>query len=299
MKWTLIAPPSDSGERIDTLLARCGTHSRSALARMLEEGRVSCDGARAAKSRKLYGGETVEVELPEPSPSRALPEDIPIDVLYEDGDLLVVNKQRGLVTHPAPGHPGGTLVNALLRHCEGRLSGVGGELRPGIVHRIDKNTSGLIIAAKNDFAHRRLSASLASRDISRVYMAVAAGYLDPPEGLIDAPIGRHPTKRARMAVVSGGRPARTRYRVLERLNGCCLLRCELETGRTHQIRAHMAHVGHPLMGDPVYGGRPVKGIEGQMLHACELSFSHPRDGRPMRFTAPPPEEFSRAADMLR
>ena len=285
----------ESGERIDALLARSLPElSRSAAQRLIEEGRVTLDGRPVKKNRKTEPGEEYEVELPEPELPEPVPEDIPLEVVYEDADLIVVNKPRGLVVHPAPGHPDGTLVNALLYHCGASLSGVGGQLRPGIVHRIDKDTSGLIIAAKNDFAHLALSAQLADRSLSRVYEAVARGEFREDSGTVDAPIGRSPTDRKRMAVTEkNSRPAVTHWEVLGRYRGYTHIRCRLETGRTHQIRVHMAHIGHPLLGDMVYGNlkKPERGLEGQCLHARELKFIHPRTGERVVLTTQLPGYF--------
>ena len=284
----------ESGERIDALLARSIEGlSRSAAARLLESGCVTLGGAPVAKNHRTAAGERYEVELPEPEPPAPEPQDIPLDVVFEDDDVIVVNKPRGMVVHPAPGHPDGTLVNALLWHCGDSLSGVGGERRPGIVHRIDRDTSGLIIAAKNDFAHLALSAQLADRSLSRVYEAVAAGAFREDSGVVDAPIGRHPTDRKRMAVTEkNSRAAVTRWEVIARYSGYTHIRCVLETGRTHQIRVHMAYIGHPLLGDMVYGRKkPEKGLEGQCLHARELKFIHPRSGEAVRLTTELPDYF--------
>ena len=258
------------------------------------------NGRPAAKSLKLSGGETVLVSLPEPEPTAAQPQDIPLDVVYEDEDVIVVNKPKGLVVHPAPGHPDGTLVNALLHHCGGSLSGVGGVLRPGIVHRIDRDTSGLIAAAKNDFAHQRLAAQLQDHTLARTYECIVVGNLREDSGTVDAPIGRCPTDRKKMAVVPGGRPAVTHWEVIARYPGFTHVRCRLETGRTHQIRVHMAHIGHPILGDTVYGAKkPVPGLQGQCLHAVGLRFLHPRTGRPVELSCPLPEEFQRQLALLR
>ena len=293
---TLTAGP-DGPARLDAFLAaRAPELTRSAAARLIEEGRVLVNGRPAAKSLKLSGGETVLVSLPEPEPTAAQPQDIPLDVVYEDEDVIVVNKPKGLVVHPAPGHPDGTLVNALLHHCGGSLSGVGGVLRPGIVHRIDRDTSGLIAAAKNDFAHQRLAAQLQDR----TYECLVVGNLKEDSGTVDAPIGRHPSDRKRMAVVAGGRPAVTHWEVIARYPGFTHVRCRLETGRTHQIRVHMAHIGHPILGDTVYGAKkPVPGLQGQCLHAVGLRFLHPRTGRPVELSCPLPEEFQRQLALLR
>ena len=292
----------ESGERIDALLARSLTElSRSAAQRLIEEGRVTLDGRPVKKNKKTEAGEVYELELPEPVLPEPLPKDIPLEVVYEDADLIVVNKPRGLVVHPAPGHPDGTLVNALLYPCGASLSGVGGELRPGIVHRIDKDTSGLIIAAKNDFAHLALSAQLTDRSLSRVYEAVARGEFREDSGTVAAPIGRPPTDRKRMAVTEkNSRPAVTHWEVLERYRGYTHIRCRLETGRTHQIRVHMAHIGHPLLGDMVYGNlkKPERGLEGQCLHARTLKFVHPRTGERVELTSELPEYFKEILNSL-
>ena len=267
----------ESGERIDALLARSVEDlTRSQAQRLLDSGAVTLAGAPVKKNRKSAAGEVYAVALPEAAEAALTAQDIPLDVVYEDADVIVVNKPRGMVVHPAPGHPDGTLVNALMFHCGESLSGIGGERRPGIVHRIDKDTSGLIIAAKNDFAHLSLSAQLADRSLSRVYECVVRGRLREPSGTVDAPIARHPADRKRMAVVPGGRNAVTHWEVIARYNGYTHLRCILETGRTHQIRVHMAHIGHPLLGDEVYGRGAEKGLAGQCLHARELKFIHPR-----------------------
>ena len=253
----------ESGERIDALLARLVPElTRSAAQRLLEEGLVTLGGVPVKKNRRTEPGEVYAALLPEPELPEPEPQDIPLDIVYEDADVVVVNKPRGMVVHPAPGHPDGTLVNALLWHCGESLSGVGGERRPGIVHRIDKDTSGLIIAAKNDFAHLALSAQLADRSLSRVYEAVARGEFREEAGTVDAPIGRHPTERKRMAVTErGSRPAVTHWEVIARYRGWTHIRCRLETGRTHQIRVHMAYIGHPLLGDMVYGAKkPERGL---------------------------------------
>lgn len=285
----------ESGERIDALLAHSLSElSRSAIQRLLEEGRVSVDGRPLKKNHKCRAGECYEISLPQPEISELVAQDIPLDVVYEDEDLIVVNKARGMVVHPAPGHADGTLVNALLHHCAGSLSGIGGEQRPGIVHRIDKDTSGLLIVAKNDFAHQALSAQLSDRSLSRVYEAVVRGNFREDEGIIDRPIGRHPTDRKRMAVTEkNSRHALTHWRVLERYRGYCHVQCRLETGRTHQIRVHMASIGHPLLGDFVYGApSPEKGLEGQCLHARELKFIHPRTGEAVHLMTELPEYFT-------
>ena len=294
----------ESGERIDALLARTLEGlSRSAAQRLLEEGRVTRedDGKALRKSDRVQAGDRITVVLPELAEDLPLiPQDLPLDVVYEDGDLIVVNKERGMVVHPAPGHPDGTLVNALLWHCGDSLSGIGGEKRPGIVHRIDKDTSGLLIVAKNDFAHQALSAQLQDRSLSRVYEAVVRGRLRTDSGTIDRPIGRHPTDRKRMAVnEKNGRPAVTHWNVLARYAAYTHVRCRLETGRTHQIRVHMASIGHPLLGDGVYGSPcPEKGLEGQCLHARELKFIHPRTGEAVHLATGLPAWFTEVLSRL-
>ena len=290
----------ESGERIDALLARMLPQlSRSAAQRLLEEGRVLLDGKPVRKNYRCAAGDSFLLSLPEVEEVPLVPQDIPLDVVYEDGDVIVVNKPRGLVVHPAPGHPDGTLVNALLFHCGDSLSGIGGEKRPGIVHRIDKDTSGLLIVAKNDFAHQALSCQLSDRSLSRVYEAVVRGNLREDAGTVDRPIGRHPTDRKRMAVVSGGRPAVTHWEVLARYRGYTHIRCRLETGRTHQIRVHLASLGHPLLGDAVYGApAPDKGLTGQCLHARELKFLHPRSGDPVRLETELPDYFTEILSRL-
>ena len=283
-----------AGERLDSFLAKSLPElTRSAAQRLIESGRVAVDGRPAVKSYRLSGGEAVSVILPEPDPLDAAPQAIALDVVYEDGDVIVVNKPVGMVVHPAPGHPDGTLVNALLHHCGGSLSGVGGALRPGIVHRIDRDTSGLIIAAKNDAAHQALSAQLQDHTLARTYEAVVTGNLREDRGTVDAPIGRHHTDRKRMAVTDrGGKRAVTHWEVIERFPGLTYVRCRLETGRTHQIRVHMAHMGHPVYGDTVYGAKkPVPGLTGQCLHAAGLRFVHPRTGETVEATCPLNEEF--------
>ena len=266
--------------------------TRSAAQRWLEEGRVTLDGKPLKKNARLQAGDVVVLSPPQPEPIDVMPQDIPLDVAYEDDDVIVVNKPVGMVVHPAPGHPDGTLVNALLYHCGDSLSGVGGALRPGIVHRIDRETSGLMIAAKNDGAHQALAAQLQDHSLARTYECIAVGGFREDAGTVDAPIGRHPTDRKKMSVVAGGRPAVTHWEVLERFPGFCRLRCRLETGRTHQIRVHMARLGHPILGDAVYG-KAVPGLQGQCLHASALRFLHPRTGEPVELRCPLPEEFQR------
>ncbi len=301
METILTAEASAAGERLDRYLAGAVEGlTRSAAAKLLEEGQVTLGGKPLGKNYRLQGGEVLTVSLPEPEPAEALPQNIPLDVVYEDADLIVINKPVGLVVHPAPGHPDGTLVNALLFHCAGSLSGVGGALRPGIVHRIDLDTSGLLVAAKNDFAHLSLSAQLQDHSLRRTYEAVVVGNVREDRGTVDAPIGRHPTDRKKMAVTDkNSRPAVTHYEVLRRYPGYTYLRCRLETGRTHQIRVHMAYIGHPLYGDTVYGAKKgAADMTGQCLHAVALDLTHPRTGERMHFTCPLPEEFTRLLQKL-
>ena len=290
----------DTGTRLDSFLSRrVEGLTRSAAARLLAEGCVTCDGAVPGTSDRRAGGEELCVILPEAEEPEAVPQDIPLDVVYEDEDVIVVNKPVGMVVHPAPGHPDGTLVNALLHHCGDSLSGIGGEKRPGIVHRIDRDTSGLIIAAKNDAAHLALAAQLADHTLARTYECLAVGNFRQDSGTVDAPIGRSRSDRKKMAVVAEGRPAVTHWEVLARYPGVTHLRCRLETGRTHQIRVHLAYIGHPILGDTVYGTRkPVPGLTGQCLHATGLRFLHPRTGCPVELTCPRPEEFERMLTKL-
>ena len=298
---TLQPNKEDAGKRIDAWIsAQLEDMTRSAVQRLLEEGRITLNGKVPAKNYKLNGTETLEIALPDPVPVDVIPQNIPLDVVYEDEDVIVVNKPKGLVVHPAPGHPDGTLVNALLYHCGDSLSGIGGELRPGIVHRIDRDTSGLIIAAKNDFAHQKLSAQLQDHSLARVYHCVVTGNLKEDSGTVTAPIGRHPVDRKKMAVVADGRHAVTHWRVLERFGGFTYVECRLETGRTHQIRVHMAHTGHPLLGDTVYGNKkPVPGLQGQCLHAVGLRFLHPRTDVPVELACSLTEEFEKQLQKLR
>jgi 23S rRNA pseudouridine1911/1915/1917 synthase len=291
----------ESGDRVDALLARSVPGlTRSAAQRLIAAGFVLLDGGALKKNYRCAAGDEFEVTLPPPEDAPLLPQNIPLDVVYEDGDVIVVNKPRGMVVHPAPGHPDGTLVNALLFHCGDSLSGIGGERRPGIVHRIDKDTSGLIIAAKNDFAHQGLAAQLSDHSLARVYECVARGRVKDNAGAVDAPIGRCPADRKRMAVTEkNSRPAVTHYTVLSRYRGYTLLECRLETGRTHQIRVHMAHIGHPLLGDYTYGApSPDKGLAGQCLHARELRFVHPRTGESVQLETAMPEYFTEVLSRL-
>lgn len=291
----IIITAKESGERLDALLARSiDGLTRSAAQRLLDSGAVTLGDAALKKNYRTREGEEYAIILPELSDVPLIAQDIPLDIVYEDDDVIVVNKPRGMVVHPAPGHPDGTLVNALMFHCGDSLSGIGGERRPGIVHRIDKDTSGLLIAAKNDFAHQALAAQLADRSLSRVYEAVVRGRMREGEGTVDRPIGRHPTDRKRMAVTEkNSRPARTDWSVIARYNGYTHIECRLHTGRTHQIRVHMASLGHPLLGDFTYGApSPEKGLEGQCLHARRLRFVHPRTLEHIELTSALPQYFT-------
>ena len=297
--YTIIA--QESGERIDALLAQeIDEITRSQAARLINEGAVTLRCSPVKKNHRVTAGEVFVVEVPEPEETEIVAENIPLDIAFEDDDLIVVNKPRGMVVHPAPGHPNGTLVNALLWHCGDSLSGIGGEKRPGIVHRIDMDTSGLLIAAKNDYAHRFLSAQLADHSLSRTYEAVVCGRMHDDEGIIDAPLGRHPSDRKRMAVTErNSKNAVTHYEVIARYDGYTHIRCRLETGRTHQIRVHLAYIGHPLLGDMVYGRkRAEKGLEGQCLHARTLRFIHPRTNELCEVTSELPEYFTQLLSRL-
>jgi 23S rRNA pseudouridine1911/1915/1917 synthase len=310
---TELVAGDDAGGRLDAWLAGRLDVSRSRAAQWIEEGRVTLNGAVPKKRDPPQPGDRVVVRLPPPEPSALVPEDIPLAIVHQDADLLVIDKPPGLVVHPAPGNRSGTLVNALL-HAVGDLSGIGGVLRPGIVHRLDRDTSGLMVVAKHDAAHRALADALKARRITRAYLAAAWGHLAQDEVRVDAPIGRHPTERKRMAVVEGGRPARTRFRRLERWRAADLLRAELDTGRTHQIRVHLLHLGHPVVGDRTYAPERHRAFSGpdrawaaglakrvprQFLHAAELRFTHPRTGRPMEFHAPLPPDLAAAAEWAR
>ena len=282
----------EDGLRLDRFLADVLEElSRSQIQRLLEEGAVRRDGRPVRKSDRTAAGTRYEVEVPPPKELGILPENIPLDVAYEDGDVIVINKPKGLVVHPAAGHWSGTLVNALLYHCRD-LSGIGGTLRPGIVHRIDKDTSGLLIAAKNDFAHQALAAQLKDHSLARTYEAIVCGSVREDRGTVSAPIGRSPADRKKMAVVPDGREAVTHWEVVGRYRGYTHLRLRLETGRTHQIRVHMAWRSHPILGDTVYGHKkPELGQSSQCLHARALTVRHPRTGEPVTVTCPLPDYF--------
>ena len=275
--------------------------TRSYLQKLLKDGSVQMNGKPVKASTKTAVGAVIALTIPEPEEPEILPENIPLDILYEDSDVILINKPKNMVVHPAAGHYTGTLVNALMYHCRGDLSGINGVLRPGIVHRIDKDTTGVLIVCKNDRAHNALAEQLKEHSITRKYRAIVCGNLKEDEGTVDAPLGRHPQDRKKMAIVrSGGKRAVTHYRVLERFGNDTYIECQLETGRTHQIRVHMASQGHPLLGDEIYGRAksPFK-LEGQTLHAMVLGFIHPTTGEYMEFEAPLPEYFEKLLEKLR
>lgn len=296
-----ISVQCDRAARLDVFVAEAADVTRSRAESLIKEGRVQADGSIQRKAGyRLREGSEVRIEIPEAAPASVEAEDIDLNILYQDADVAVVFKPSGMVVHPAAGNESGTLVNALLKHLD-NLSGIGGEIRPGIVHRIDKDTSGLLLVAKNDRAHVSLSEQIRAHAVHRAYQAILIGGMKDDEGFVDAPIGRHPTDRKRMAIVPDGREARTNWRVLERLRGATLIEARLTTGRTHQIRVHMASVGHPVLGDPVYGPKkspyPVTG--GQLLHAYRIGFVHPSTGEEMRFEAPPEPRFQHWLEKLR
>ena len=294
--------PEEAGIRADRYLAEhLPGYSRSYLQSLMEKQRLTIDGKPAKAGRKLRAGEMMGISVPEPEEPEVLPEEIPLSILYEDDALLVVDKPKGMAVHPAPRHPDGTLVNALLAHCRGSLSGINGVLRPGIVHRIDKDTTGALIVCKTDEAHRSIAAQLEVHSITRRYLGIVTGVPEETEGTVTGNIGRDPKDRKKMAVVrEGGKPAVTHYRVLEVFRGFALCEFELETGRTHQIRVHMASRRHPLLGDAVYGGANSRyPLEGQTLHAMVIGFVHPVTGAYMEFRAPLPDYFEQLLKKLR
>ena len=291
-KVMLCCPAEAAGSRIDKYISdNIAELTRSAVQGLISGGQVTADGKTVSKNYKIRGGEEISVEIPDPQPMDAVAEDIPLDIVYEDDDLLVVNKPKGMVVHPAHGNYNGTLVNALLHHCGDSLSGINGVIRPGIVHRIDKDTSGLLIVAKNDKAHIHLAEQIKVHSFTREYEAVACGHFKETEGTVDAPIGRHKTDRKKMCVTTeNSRNAVTHYSVIKQYGGYAHVRLRLETGRTHQIRVHLSYIGHPVLGDGVYG-KTYKGIEGQCLHARKIGFIHPSTGEYMEFTSPLPDYF--------
>lgn len=296
MKFELIVPDESTGKRIDKFLSEnIDGYSRSFISGLIDEGKVFVDRKAVSKSFKVSCGHQVEIDFDEPTEPLAEPEDIPLDIVFEDEHLLVVNKPKGMVVHPAAGNYTGTLVNGLMYHCKGNLSGINGVLRPGIVHRIDKNTSGLLVVAKSDIAHNSLSEQLKEHSITREYHAVVYGHLKSENGTVDAPLGRHSIDRKKMCVTEkNSKKAVTHYEVLEEFRDFTYVKCVLETGRTHQIRVHMAYIGHPLAGDDVYGPKKViTELEGQCLHAAKLGFNHPVSGEYMEFESPLPEIFEK------
>ncbi len=287
------------GCRLDVFVAEAAKLSRSRVQSLIDDGLVCVNDVTVPKRTKLKSGDNVTVTVPLPELIEAVPQDIPIDIVYEDDSLLVVNKPQGMVVHPAAGNPDGTLVNALMFRLQGRLSSINGKLRPGIVHRIDKDTAGLLIVAKTDSAHAVLAEQIAAHSFERHYEAVVRGTPKEEKGTVDAPIGRHRTDRKRMAVVADGRNAVTHYNLLEKYKGFSHLRLRLETGRTHQIRVHMAHIGHPIAGDSVYGGPPLAGLKGQCLVAKHIGFVHPTTGKFLEFEAETPDFFAGTLEHLR
>lgn len=301
---------ADRGKRLDAFCAETAGITRSAAARLIEDNCITVCGRQEAKKYAVKTGETIEISLPECRESDALPENIPLNIVFEDDDIIVINKPKGMVVHPAPGNYSGTLVNALLYHCRDSLSGIGGVMRPGIVHRIDKDTSGLLVVAKNDDAHNILSEELKYHGIEREYRALVVGGFKDDFGTVNYPIGRHPIDRKKQAVILSGdhtaREAITHYEVLERFGGVSYLALKLETGRTHQIRVHMSYTGHPLLGDEVYAKNKTQFekkhpalFSGQALHAKKLTLTHPKTGERMSFECPLPDEFEKALEILR
>ncbi|MDY5021737.1 MAG: RluA family pseudouridine synthase [Blautia sp.] len=298
----IMVDASESGIRIDRFLAsKCGDLSRSYLQKLLKDQQVLVNDKECKANYKVQAEDRICLFLPQLTEPDILPEDIPLDILYEDEYVLVVNKPKGMVVHPSAGHYSGTLVNAVMAHCHGNLSGINGIMRPGIVHRIDKDTTGALLVCKNDASHRDLAEQLKEHSIKRRYRAVVSGNLKEDQGVIDAPIGRHPVDRKKMAVnYKNGKEAVTHYKVLERFGNATYVECRLETGRTHQIRVHMTSIGHPLLGDEVYGsGKNPYHLQGQALHAMVLGFVHPATGEYMEFTAPLPEYFVKLLFTLR
>ena len=289
------------GERLDAFLARCVPGlTRSAAQKLLEDGCVTCNGKAGKKNQKLNAGDEISMTVPEPEPVDIVAKEMPLDIVYEDGDVVVINKPKGLVVHPAAGHRDDTLVNGLLHALGDSLSGINGQLRPGIVHRIDKDTSGLLAVAKNDFAHVVLASQLKDHTMARTYECIVCGELKEDSGTVDAPIGRHPTDRKKMCVTQrNSKEAVTHWQVIKRYRGYTHVRCNVQTGRTHQIRVHMAYIGHPILGDTVYGRKkPELGQDSQCLHAGVLCFKHPRDEHPVMVFAPLPQYFTEVLEKL-
>ena len=291
---------ADYEKRIDAYIAENSDISRSFCKNLIDDALILVNGKSIKSSYKTRVGDVIEITLPEPTEISAEPEDIPLDIVYEDDDVLVINKERGMVVHPACGNESGTLVNAALFHCRGSLSGINGKFRPGIVHRIDKDTTGLLVIAKNDEAHESLSAQLQDRSLSRCYFALCNGNIKEDSGTINAPIARSEKDRKLMAIVKGGREAITHFSVEERFLTYTLVKCKLQTGRTHQIRVHMKHLGHSIVGDKAYGIKNEKfTLDGQLLHAGEITFIHPRTKEVMTFSAPLPDDFMKILELLR
>ena len=300
-EYEFVADETSKGVRIDSFIANSVTEiTRSAVQKLIENGNVLVNGKIPAKNYKLRKDDRISITIPDPILPEAVPENIPLEIVYEDRDLLVVNKPKGMVVHPAAGHYSGTLVNALLYHCGESLSGINGVLRPGIVHRIDKDTSGLLIVAKNDFSHRLLAEQIKEHTFTRKYQAVVYGNFKTDEGTVNMPIGRHPTDRKRLTVTEkNSRNAVTHYKVIDKYNSFTHLELTLETGRTHQIRVHMAHIGHPVAGDSVYGPKKViTSLNGQCLHAYYISFVHPRTGETLTFSSDLPDYFTNFLDHI-
>ncbi|PJI09909.1 MULTISPECIES: RluA family pseudouridine synthase [Clostridium] len=299
-KFNFTTEESNDNERIDVYLSSKFTDiSRSYIQELIKKKSAIVNGKIVKSNHKLKAGDNITFEFPDNEELKVDAEDIPLDIVYEDSDIIVVNKQQGMVVHPAPGNYSGTLVNALLYHCND-LSGINGVLRPGIVHRIDKDTSGVIVVAKNDAAHKKLAYQLKEHSMNRVYKALVEGIIKEDEGIVDKPLGRHPVERIKIAVVKNGRKAVTHYKVIERYKNNTLVECKLETGRTHQIRVHMAYIGHPLVGDPVYGYKKQRfNLNGQMLHAQKLGFVHPRTGKYVEFNSKLPAYFERIIGILK
>ena len=301
MRQKYLVPEEQEDVRIDRYLAEsCESLSRSYIQKLLKNGEVLVDGKAVKASYRVCPGDQVLVDIPEAVQPEIQAQDMELDILYEDSDVILVNKPKGMVVHPAAGHLNDTLVNGLMAHCRDQLSGINGVMRPGIVHRIDMDTTGVLIACKNDFAHNQIAAQLKEHSITRKYLAVVHGVIKEDEGTVDAPIGRHPVERKKMSVnEKNGRHAVTHYRVLRRFSGYTDIECQLETGRTHQIRVHMASIGHPLVGDEVYGPRKCPfSLQGQTLHAAVLGFIHPRTGEYLEFWAPLPEYFEKLLKKL-
>lgn len=299
-KFNFTTEESNDNQRIDVYLSSKFTDiSRSYIQELIKKKSAIVNGKIVKSNHKLKVGDNITFEFPDNEELKVDAEDIPLDIVYEDSDIIVVNKQQGMVVHPAPGNYSGTLVNALLYHCND-LSGINGVLRPGIVHRIDKDTSGVIVVAKNDAAHKKLAYQLKEHSMNRVYKALVEGIIKEDEGIVDKPLGRHPVERIKIAVVKDGRRAVTHYKVIERYKNNTLVECKLETGRTHQIRVHMAYIGHPLVGDPVYGYKKQRfNLNGQMLHAQKLGFVHPRTGKYVEFNSKLPAYFERIIGILK